>query len=106
MFWRKNSLVNFTLRQRGLNSKRGPHAPSFGSKRYIIAPKAQQMSLKGKALLMKASNLSLYSSRYGTGTTYALDSPCPKKIYRLKEDQAFSLSLELGRREKVVRHPV
>jgi hypothetical protein len=25
----------------------------------------------------------------------------PKKIYRLKEDQAFSLSLELGRREKV-----
>ncbi len=29
----------------------------------------------------------------------------PKKIYRLKEDQAFSLSLELGRREKVVRHP-
>jgi hypothetical protein len=34
--------------------------------------------------------------------------PCeaqPKKIYRLKEDQAFSLSLELGRREKVARHP-
>ena len=30
----------------------------------------------------------------------------PKKIYRLKEDQAVSLSLELGRREKVVRHPV
>jgi hypothetical protein len=29
----------------------------------------------------------------------------PKKIYRLKEDQAFSLSLELGRREKVVRYP-
>jgi hypothetical protein len=29
----------------------------------------------------------------------------PKKIYRLKEDQAFSLSLELGRRKKVVRHP-
>jgi hypothetical protein len=29
----------------------------------------------------------------------------PKKIYRLKEDQAFSLSLELGRREKVSRHP-
>jgi hypothetical protein len=28
-----------------------------------------------------------------------------KKIYRLKEDQAFSLSLELGRREKVVWHP-
>jgi hypothetical protein len=26
-----------------------------------------------------------------------------KKIYRLKEDQAFSLSLELGRREKVAR---
>jgi hypothetical protein len=29
----------------------------------------------------------------------------PKKIYRLKEDQAFSLSLELGRREKDVWHP-
>jgi hypothetical protein len=29
----------------------------------------------------------------------------PKKIYRLKEDQAFSLSLELGRRKKVARHP-
>jgi hypothetical protein len=29
----------------------------------------------------------------------------PKKIYRLKEDQAFSLSLELGRREKVAWHP-
>jgi len=29
---------------------------------------------------------------------------CTKKIYRLKEDQAFSLSLELGRREKVARH--
>jgi hypothetical protein len=28
-----------------------------------------------------------------------------KEIYRLKEDQAFSLSLELGRREKVSRHP-
>ncbi len=28
-----------------------------------------------------------------------------KKIYRLKEDQAFSLSLELGRREKVAQHP-
>jgi hypothetical protein len=28
-----------------------------------------------------------------------------KKIYRLKEDQAFSLSLELDRREKVSRHP-
>ncbi len=28
-----------------------------------------------------------------------------KKIYRLKEDQAFSLSLELGLREKVARHP-
>jgi hypothetical protein len=27
------------------------------------------------------------------------------KIYRLKEDQAFSLSLELGQREKVARHP-
>jgi hypothetical protein len=32
-------------------------------------------------------------------------TPYPKKIYRLKEDQAFSLSLELGRREKVARHP-
>jgi hypothetical protein len=29
----------------------------------------------------------------------------PKKIYRLKEDQAFSLSLELGGREEVARHP-
>jgi hypothetical protein len=29
----------------------------------------------------------------------------PKKIYRLKEDQAFSLSLELGRREKFAGHP-
>jgi hypothetical protein len=29
----------------------------------------------------------------------------PKKIYGLKEDQAFSLSLELDRREKVARHP-
>jgi hypothetical protein len=29
----------------------------------------------------------------------------PKKIYRLKEDQAFSLSLELGWWEKVARHP-
>jgi hypothetical protein len=28
-----------------------------------------------------------------------------KKIYRLKEDQAFSLSLELGRREKFARNP-
>jgi hypothetical protein len=28
-----------------------------------------------------------------------------KKIYRLKEDQAFSLSLELERREKFARHP-
>jgi hypothetical protein len=31
--------------------------------------------------------------------------PDPKKIYRLKEDQAFSLSLELGPREKFARHP-
>jgi hypothetical protein len=29
----------------------------------------------------------------------------PKKINRLKEDQAFLLLLELGRREKVARHP-
>jgi hypothetical protein len=28
-----------------------------------------------------------------------------KKIYRLKEDQAFSLSLELGRRENLAWHP-
>ncbi len=28
-----------------------------------------------------------------------------QEIYRLKEDQAFSLSLELGRREKVAWHP-
>jgi hypothetical protein len=32
-------------------------------------------------------------------------SLCPKKIYRLTEDQAILLSLELGRREKVARHP-
>jgi hypothetical protein len=31
--------------------------------------------------------------------------PAPKKINRLKEDQAFWLSLELGRREKVAPHP-
>ncbi len=31
-------------------------------------------------------------------------APESKKIYRLKEDQAFSLSLELGRREKIARH--
>jgi hypothetical protein len=29
----------------------------------------------------------------------------PEKIDRLKEDQAFSLSLELGRRENFLRHP-
>ncbi len=28
-----------------------------------------------------------------------------KQIYRLKEDQAFSFSLELGRKEKVLRLP-
>jgi hypothetical protein len=28
-----------------------------------------------------------------------------QRKYRLKEDQAFLLSLELGRREKVARHP-
>ncbi len=28
-----------------------------------------------------------------------------KKIYRLKEDRAFSLSLELGHRDKFARHP-
>jgi hypothetical protein len=28
-----------------------------------------------------------------------------KKIYRFKEDQAFSLLLELGRKEKVAQHP-
>jgi hypothetical protein len=32
-------------------------------------------------------------------------APLTKKIYRLKEDQAFSLSLELGQREKAARHP-
>jgi hypothetical protein len=37
---------------------------------------------------------------------YLLSLAClPKKIYRLKEDQAFSLSLELDRREKVAWHP-
>ncbi len=39
---------------------------------------------------------------YCTEHEHEVDS---KKIYRLKEDQAFSLSLELGRREKVSRHP-
>ncbi len=34
-----------------------------------------------------------------------LEQVQPKKIYRLKEDQAFSLSLELGRRDKVAWHP-
>jgi hypothetical protein len=29
----------------------------------------------------------------------------PKKIYRLKEDQALSLLLEFGRKEKVAQHP-
>jgi hypothetical protein len=29
----------------------------------------------------------------------------PKKIYKLKEDQAFLLSLELGQRDKFARHP-
>jgi hypothetical protein len=33
--------------------------------------------------------------------TSALRSLRTKKIYRLKEEQAFSLSLELGQREKV-----
>jgi hypothetical protein len=33
-----------------------------------------------------------------TGPSFAV---WPKKIYRLKEDQAFSLSLELDRREKL-----
>ncbi len=37
--------------------------------------------------------------------TMTFFSSMAKKIYRLKEDQAFSLSLELGRREKVLRHP-
>jgi hypothetical protein len=32
-------------------------------------------------------------------------SHTPKKIYRLKEDQAFSLSLELGPKEEDVWHP-
>jgi hypothetical protein len=35
----------------------------------------------------------------------ARQSVIAKKIYRLKEDQAFWLSLELGRKEKVARHP-
>jgi hypothetical protein len=40
------------------------------------------------------------SESLGTNLLAACD---PKKIYRLKEDQAFSLSLELGRREKFAR---
>jgi hypothetical protein len=41
------------------------------------------------------------------GWTMLLAKFCTKqkKIYRLKEDQAFSLSLELGPREKIARHP-
>jgi hypothetical protein len=35
---------------------------------------------------------------------YRYNSSLTKKIYRLKEDKAFSLSLELERREKVARH--
>jgi hypothetical protein len=38
-------------------------------------------------------------------TNKCLEGEWPKKIYRLKEDQAFSLSLELGQREKVAWHP-
>jgi hypothetical protein len=34
--------------------------------------------------------------RDGTITLFLLGASPPKKIYRLKEDQAFSLSLELG----------
>ncbi len=37
--------------------------------------------------------------------SYSNGLSTPKKIYRLKEDQAFSLSLELGRREKFAWHP-
>ena len=36
---------------------------------------------------------------------FSAGTPSAKKIYRLKEDQAFSLSLELGRREKFARNP-
>jgi hypothetical protein len=49
---------------------------------------------------------SIYLSKQGASTGYALsgDSCRSEKIYRLKEDQAFSLSLELGRREKIARY--
>jgi hypothetical protein len=38
-------------------------------------------------------------------TWYKIEQLISKKINRLKEDQAFWLSLELGRRGKVARHP-
>jgi hypothetical protein len=51
------------------------------------------------------------SAPAGTGTAAFLQRCCPlaaeklpKKIYRLKEDQPFSLLLELGWKEKVARH--
>ncbi len=47
--------------QRGLNSKRGPHLfhprPPFDSKRFIIAPKACQMSLKLESFDDESFNL-------------------------------------------------
>ncbi len=48
------------------------------------------------------SSILLFS---GSGINFPRPLQYTKKIYRLKEDQAFSLSLELGQREKVVRHP-
>jgi len=58
-------LVNI---QRGFINKRDPRSfqpsPSIGSKRYIIAPKARQMSKKWKSfMLMKASSLSRATAR-------------------------------------------
>jgi hypothetical protein len=42
--------------------------------------------------------------RSGSATPVSPNWYEAKKIYRLKEDQAFSLSLELGRREKFALH--
>ncbi len=57
---------------------------------------------------IKLQNLSseVYKkNRGGLGRGQTLGTAVPEKIDRLKEDQAFSLSLELGRRENFLRHP-
>ncbi len=49
--------------------------------------------------------LTFYDQHINHNAGVGFKAVLAKKIYRLKEDQAFSLSLELGRREKVARHP-